>query len=76
MKYLKNWGTGWGMWATGDVVNFIDNHDNQRGHGGGGGPLTHWEPKPYKVMTVRQEDKQDVKLARRIVGNSGGGGIM
>jgi len=52
MKYLKNWGTGWGMWATGDVVNFIDNHDNQRGHGGGGGPLTHWEPKPYKLATA------------------------
>lgn len=52
MKYLSNWGTGWGMWASGDVVNFIDNHDNQRGHGGGGGPLTHWESKPYKLATA------------------------
>jgi len=52
MKYLANWGTGWGMWASGDVVNFIDNHDNQRGHGGGGGVLTHWEPRPYKMATA------------------------
>ncbi|XP_055895484.1 alpha-amylase-like isoform X1 [Biomphalaria glabrata] len=52
MKYLSNWGTGWGMWASDSVVNFIDNHDNQRGHGGGGGVLTHWEPKPYKMATA------------------------
>lgn len=49
MKFLSNWGTGWGMWDSNMVLNFIDNHDNQRGHGGGGGVLTHWEPKPYKV---------------------------
>ncbi|KAI8797778.1 C-type lectin domain family 4 member E [Biomphalaria glabrata] len=52
MKYLSNWGTGWGMWASDSVVNFIDNHDNQRGHGGGGGVLTHWDPKPYKMATA------------------------
>ena len=52
MKYLKNFGTGWGMWADNDVVNFIDNHDNQRGHGGGGGVLTHKDPRPYKVTSI------------------------
>jgi len=52
MKYLGNWGTGWGMWAGGDVVNFIDNHDNQRGHGGAGEVLTHWESRPYKAATA------------------------
>jgi hypothetical protein len=35
-KYLKNWGAAWGMPASTDAVVFIDNHDNQRGHGGGG----------------------------------------
>ena len=35
-KYLKNWGAAWGMPASTDVVVFIDNHDNQRGQGGGG----------------------------------------
>ncbi|KAH9519908.1 hypothetical protein Btru_071218 [Bulinus truncatus] len=52
MKFLANWGVGWGMWAPDKVVNFIDNHDNQRGHGGGGGVLTHWEPRPYKLATA------------------------
>ena len=28
---------------------FIDNHDNQRGHGGGGNLLTHEDPWNYKV---------------------------
>ena len=49
MKYLHNFGKGWGMWKGNDVVNFIDNHDNQRGRGGGGGVITHTEPRIYKV---------------------------
>ncbi|GFN77719.1 alpha-amylase [Plakobranchus ocellatus] len=52
MKWLNNFGAAWGMWSSGDVVNFIDNHDNQRGHGGAGGVLTHWEPRPYKLATA------------------------
>ncbi|KAK0060763.1 alpha-amylase [Biomphalaria pfeifferi] len=52
MKWLSNFGVGWGMWSSEKVVNFIDNHDNQRGHGGGGGVLTHWEPRPYKLATA------------------------
>jgi len=52
MKYLSNWGEGWGMWSGDKVVNFIDNHDNQRGHGGGGGVLTHDQPREYKAATA------------------------
>ncbi|ESP02078.1 hypothetical protein LOTGIDRAFT_185931, partial [Lottia gigantea] len=52
MKYLRNFGEGWGMMNGGDVLNFIDNHDNQRGHGGGGSVLTHWEARPYKMATA------------------------
>lgn len=33
ISYLKNFGTGWGMIQDGDSLVFIDNHDNQRGHG-------------------------------------------
>nr|AEI58894.1 amylase [Pteria penguin] len=50
-KYLRNWGEAWGMPNTNDVVVFIDNHDNQRGHGGGGGVLTHFEHRAYKMAT-------------------------
>nr|BAM74656.1 alpha-amylase [Haliotis discus hannai] len=52
MKYLSNWGSAWGMLKSDDSVVFIDNHDNQRGHGGGGGVLTHFEPRPYKLATA------------------------
>lgn len=51
-KWLKTWGEAWGMPNTNDAVVFIDNHDNQRGHGGGGGVLTHFEPRPYKLATA------------------------
>lgn len=29
-------GEGWGLQSSSQVIAFIDNHDNQRGHGGGG----------------------------------------
>lgn len=35
-SWLVNWGSEWNMPQSEDVVVFIDNHDNQRGHGGGG----------------------------------------
>ena len=37
----------------GNALVFIDNHDNQRGHGGGGSLLTFRESKLYKVLTSR-----------------------
>lgn len=35
-KWLRNWGEAWSMPKSTDVVVFVDNHDNQRGHGAGG----------------------------------------
>lgn len=35
-KWLRNWGEAWRMLKSTDVVVFVDNHDNQRGHGAGG----------------------------------------
>ena len=52
LKYLVNWGVGWGMMPDGNALVFIDNHDNQRGHGGGGDLLTFREPKLYKVYSI------------------------
>ncbi|CAC5377640.1 AMY [Mytilus coruscus] len=34
--HLNNWGEDWKMPKSEEVVVFIDNHDNQRGHGAGG----------------------------------------
>ena len=49
MSYLKSFGTGWGFISDGDSLAFLDNHDNQRGHGGGGEILTYHKSKEYKI---------------------------
>ncbi|PAA52154.1 hypothetical protein BOX15_Mlig014993g1 [Macrostomum lignano] len=40
---------GWGMVESTDAFVFVDNHDNQRGHGGGGNVVTYKNPRKYKV---------------------------
>lgn len=53
LRYLSNWGEGWGLFPDGNAVVFIDNHDNQRGHGGGGDTiLTFRLSKLYKMATA------------------------
>jgi len=53
LKWLVNWGPAWGMVAQGDGLNFVDNHDNQRGHGAGGDSiLTYKQSKQYKGATA------------------------
>ncbi|XP_036412574.1 alpha-amylase-like [Colossoma macropomum] len=48
--YLVNWGEGWGMMASGTALAFVDNHDNQRGHGAGGASIvTFWDSRLYKM---------------------------
>ncbi|NWR28278.1 AMYP amylase, partial [Tachuris rubrigastra] len=50
MAYLKNWGEGWGFVPSDRALVFVDNHDNQRGHGAGGSAiLTFWDSRLYKM---------------------------
>lgn len=51
LSYLENWGPGWGLQPKSeDALVFIDNHDNQRGHGAGGADiLTYKTSKQYKM---------------------------
>lgn len=49
LKWFKNVGETWGMLPSADALIFVDNHDNQRGHGSGGSILTHKRSKLYKV---------------------------
>lgn len=51
MHWLNNWGPGWGfIQDSQDALVFVDNHDNQRGHGAGGSNiLTNKQPKQYKM---------------------------
>ncbi|ESO93717.1 hypothetical protein LOTGIDRAFT_228508 [Lottia gigantea] len=43
---------GWGMSKSDRALVFVDNHDNQRGHGGGGNLLTHKNPRNYKMAVA------------------------
>lgn len=54
MQYLKNFGQSWGFTEGNNALVFIDNHDNQRGHGAGGFGviLTHFESRMYKMATA------------------------
>ncbi|NP_001079910.1 amylase, alpha 2B (pancreatic) S homeolog precursor [Xenopus laevis] len=50
MAYLRNWGEGWGFMPNDRALVFVDNHDNQRGHGAGGASiLTFWDARLYKM---------------------------
>ncbi|XP_072044822.1 alpha-amylase 2-like [Amphiura filiformis] len=52
LKWLKNFGEAWSFLSDGAALAFIDNHDNQRGHGGGGGIVTHADPRMYKMANA------------------------
>jgi alpha-amylase len=53
LSRLNNWGTGWGFIASDSSLVFVDNHDNQRGHGAGGANiLTYKNSKQYKMATA------------------------
>ncbi|MEQ2186928.1 hypothetical protein GOODEAATRI_033829, partial [Goodea atripinnis] len=44
------WGEGWGFMSDGNALVFVDNHDNQRGHGAGGSSIiTFWDSRLYKM---------------------------
>jgi len=52
LKYLRNFGEEWGFQKSDHALAFIDNHDNQRGHGGGGDILTFKESETYALANV------------------------
>lgn len=53
LKWLKSWGPEWGLLASRYALVFIDNHDNQRGHGSGGSTiLTYKQRREYIMATA------------------------
>lgn len=62
LRWLSNWGEGWGLMASSNALVFIDNHDNQRGHGAGGNILTHKTPKQYKANILELVGNSDLNL--------------
>ncbi len=52
LAWLENFGETWGLLPSADAVVFVDNHDNQRGHGGGGALLTHRDGPLYRLADM------------------------
>ncbi|XP_029405441.2 alpha-amylase A [Bactrocera dorsalis] len=53
LRWLTNWGTAWGFLPSTSAFVFVDNHDNQRGHGAGGSDvLTYKNAKQYKMANA------------------------
>jgi alpha-amylase len=49
---LESLGESWGLAPSESAIVFIDNHDKQRGHGGGGNYLTHQDGDLYTLANV------------------------
>lgn len=52
LSWLSNFGEGWGMMPSYLAVVFVDNHDNQRGHGGGGNVITYEDGRLYDLANT------------------------
>lgn len=52
LAWLNNFGEGWGFMASSSAVVFVDNHDNQRGHGGAGNVITYEDGRLYDLANV------------------------
>ncbi|XP_038066969.1 alpha-amylase 4N-like [Patiria miniata] len=52
LKSFQNFGEAWGFIPDYNSLVFVDNHDNQRGHGGGGGIITHKDSRRYKMANA------------------------
>ncbi|KAL7850840.1 hypothetical protein AOLI_G00211960 [Acnodon oligacanthus] len=51
LSYLSNWGEGWGFMPSGKALAFVDNHNNQRGHGAGGASIvTFWDARNMVIF--------------------------
>ncbi|PAJ74346.1 alpha-amylase [Pseudoalteromonas sp. NBT06-2] len=52
LAWLNNFGKAWGFMASSSAVVFVDNHDNQRGHGGAGSVITFEDGRLYDLANV------------------------
>ena len=52
LDWLSQFGTAWGFMPSANAIVFTDNHDNQRGHGGGGNVLNFHDGKLYELANI------------------------
>ena len=43
LAFMSNFGEAWGFLPDNDALVFVDNHDNQRGHGAGGADILNYK---------------------------------
>ena len=51
LSSLSQFGEPWGFMPSDPAEVFVDNHDNQRGHGGGGSVVTHKDGQLYNLAS-------------------------
>ncbi|MCM5678390.1 alpha amylase C-terminal domain-containing protein [Schlegelella sp. S2-27] len=49
---LQSFGPSWNLMPSSKAVAFVDNHDKQRGHGGGGGYVTYHHGSTYDLANI------------------------
>jgi alpha-amylase len=49
---LEHFGEGWGFMPSDRAIVFVNNHDNQRGHGGAGGVVTYKDGRLYDLANI------------------------
>lgn len=52
LAWLSNFGEAWGLMPSYLAVVFVDNHDNQRGHGGAGNVITFEDGRLYDLANT------------------------
>ncbi|RME09795.1 MAG: ATPase [Ardenticatenia bacterium] len=52
LSWLSSFGEAWGFMPSDKALVFVDNHDNQRGHGGGGDVVTYKNGTLYDLANV------------------------
>lgn len=52
LKHFQDFGEPWGLLVSSQALVFVDNHDNQRGHGGGGSLVHFNQGAAYKKATA------------------------
>jgi len=52
IQHLETFGESWGLMPDGSALVFLNNHDNQRGHGGGGSIITFEDPYDLKIFNA------------------------
>jgi len=60
MQHLSSFGESWGLMPDGNALVFLNNHDNQRGHGGGGQIITFKDPFSKSLKHNNVPDPMDV----------------